>query len=425
MRHVLTASALFSMMVLCSCDNFGAGDDQAADDHADESENDHESEGGGDVQDQHGAEVTLSAAAVERAGIMVAPVESRSLQPTLMAPARVSFDLERMAHVGTLVAGRVTEVRARLGDQVGEGDVLLVVESPALGEAQINLLHKRALLDAAGPALQVAQQAHERARMLHETESGVTLTEVQEHEAALRAAEAAQRVAEADVRAATDSLRLLGFDQQRVDALLETGEVDPIHRVLAPLAGEVIEREVTVGEFVDNGRDSLLVIADLSTLWVLADVPEVHLQRIAIGARVRVSVAGSTDSFEGEVSYIAPSIDPHTRAGHVRVALPRDAAALRPGIFAQAEIDVLDSISLEPVLAVPDAAVQTIEGDTVVFVPVAGEDNTFAPRHVEVGPPVGGMVPIIDGLTEGEFVVTSGSFILKAELGKGAAEHEH
>jgi cobalt-zinc-cadmium efflux system membrane fusion protein len=99
--------------------------------------------------------------------------------------------------------------------------------------------------------------------------------------------------------------------------------------------------------------------------------------------------------------------------------------ALRPGMFCRVEISAGEGAAGEAVLAVPDDAVQTVEGGPAVFVPVAGEDDTFAKRAVTVGKPVGGWVPVLSGLKEGEPVVVGGSFILKADLGKSGAAHEH
>jgi len=96
-------------------------------------------------------------------------------------------------------------------------------------------------------------------------------------------------------------------------------------------------------------------------------------------------------------------------------------------MFAQVEIVATDPSGVEPtpVIAVPEEAVQTVEGGPAVFIPVLGEENTFAKRSVTVGRPVGGLVPIYSGLVEGEQFVAAGSFILKAELGKAGAEHDH
>lgn len=93
-------------------------------------------------------------------------------------------------------------------------------------------------------------------------------------------------------------------------------------------------------------------------------------------------------------------------------------------MFVETEIE-LSSASDTPVVAVPESAVQTVDGGPVIFVPVMGEHNTFAPRAVTLGGPIGGMVPVLSGLAEGERFVAAGSFILKAELGKSGAAHQH
>jgi cobalt-zinc-cadmium efflux system membrane fusion protein len=131
--------------------------------------------------------------------------------------------------------------------------------------------------------------------------------------------------------------------------------------------------------------------------------------------------------FEGQVAFVAPLVDAATRTAQVRIEVPAAALTLKPGMFAQVEIVATDPANPEaaPMVAVPDEAVQTVEGGPAVFVPVKGEPNTFAKRAVTVGPSVGGLVPILGGLVEGEEFVVAGTFILKAELGKGSAAHEH
>ena len=115
-------------------------------------------------------------------------------------------------------------------------------------------------------------------------------------------------------------------------------------------------------------------------------------------------------------------LDEATRTAEVRVDV-RDAKGLRPGMYAQAEVVMGEAQA--PVLAIPQDAVQTVEGGPAVFVPVPNEENTFAKRAVRLGTPVGSMIPILAGLVEGEPYVSSGSFLLKAELGKAGAAHEH
>lgn len=378
-------------------------------------------------KDHHTDEVKLSADAIQRYGIKVEPAARHVLTPTLLAPARVSFNTEAMAHVGSPLRGRVVELKVRLGDAVKKGDALLVIESPELGQAQSDYLQKRSAVVTAGPAVDLARSAYDRAKALYDKSQGIALTEVQKREADYRATQAALMAAQTAATGAENTLHLLGMDQKAVETLAASGEVAPRFVITAPIAGQVLEREVTLGELVSPDKEALLVLANMETLWVLADVPEARLAEIAVGAKVRVTVGtGEGTAFAGAVAFISPAVDPSTRSAQVRIEVQDGHLALRPGMFARVEIESRSASgeTAEPVLAVPDEAVQTVEGGPAVFVPVPGEENTFVKRAVKVGRAVGGMVPVRAGLKEGESVVVAGSFILKAELGKGSAGEE-
>jgi cobalt-zinc-cadmium efflux system membrane fusion protein len=373
----------------------------------------------------HTDEVKLTPEAVRRNGIKVEQAKRRELSDTFVVPARLDFNREAMAHVGAAVRGRVVEMNARVGDRVNKGDVLLAVESPELGEAQSDYLQKRTAVRVAEATVEPLKVSYERGKALHDKNEGVALAEVQKREADYRAAVGAVEMAKAAAAAAENRLHLYGVDQAAVDELVKTSEVQPRYAVRAPIGGQVIAREVTLGELVAPEKEALLVLANTDELWVLADVPEAALGQLETGAAAQVVLGAMPDrKLAGKVSHVAPSIDPATRTARVRIVVPNDGGVLRPGMFARAAIAAGGRRS-GPALAVPDEAVQTVEGKPAVFVPVAGEEHTFAKREVEVGEVVGGMVPILAGLKEGEAYVASGSFILKAELGKGAAAHEH
>jgi cobalt-zinc-cadmium efflux system membrane fusion protein len=379
------------------------------------------------AKDQHADEVKLSAEAIQRHGVKIEPVAKHLLIPTLVAPARVSFNTEAMAHVGSPLRGRITELKVRLGDPVKKGDAMFVIESPELGEAQSDYLQRRAAAQAAGPAVDLAKSAYDRAKALYDKSQGIALTEVQKREAEFRAAQAALLVAQTAATAAENKLHMFGMDQHSVDALATSGEVAPHFAITAPIAGQVVEREVTLGELVSPEKEALLVLANLDTLWVLADVPEARLSNIAIGAKVRATIGtGEGATFNGTVAFISPAVDPSTRSAQVRIEVQDGHLALRPGMFARVEIEcrTAGDEQAAPVLAIPDEAVQTVEGGPAVFVPVPGETNTFVKRPIRVGKTVGGLVPVLYGLKEGESVVVAGSFIMKAELGKGSAGEE-
>ena len=374
----------------------------------------------------HADEVKLTADAIRQWKIRVEPTTKRVVTATFTAPARVAFNTEAMAHVGSAVQGRATEIKVRVGDIVKKGDELLVVESPSLGEAQSDFLQKRTAVAVAASAVEPARDAAERARKLYDQNQGIALGEVQKRQAEFKAAQGAQQTAEAAATAAENKLHLLGMDQKTIGLLISSKEINPRYVIRAPIAGQVIEREVTLGELVAPEKEALMVLADTGTLWVIADVPEARLRDVAVGAAAHVRIAAVDDeAVSGNLSFIAPSLDPNTRTAQVRIEVKNDHGKLKPGMFATAVLASCREAAGQLVLAVPDEAVQTVEGGPAVFVPVEGEPNTFAKRAVGVGPAVGGMVPITSGLKEGEPVVVSGSFLLKAELRKGEAAHEH
>ncbi|MFO0836203.1 MAG: efflux RND transporter periplasmic adaptor subunit [Phycisphaerales bacterium] len=432
------AASVAAITLLGGCKKHAEGDERddhskapaKADDHAG---HDHgpEPSSGKHQEGEHDDEVTLTPEAIERYGVRALPARLWMLKPTFTAPARVAFNTEAMAHVGSPLRGRAVEIKIHLGDTVKRGDALLVVESPELGEAQADFFQKQVSAQTATPTVNLAKVAWDRAKGLYEQSQGISLTEVQKREAEYKAAVAAQRAAEAAVVGSENRLHLLGMTQAAIEDLAKTGEIAPRYTLHAPIDGQVVEREVTLGELVSPDREALLVLANTSTLWVLADVPEARLHEVAVGAPARVAIGAVSGagrrSFEGRIALVAPLIDAGTRTAQVRIEVPSNSLVLKPGMFAQVEIVATDPSNPEPapMVAVPDEAVQTVEGDPAVFVPVKGEPNTFAKRAVTVGPSVGGLIPILSGLIEGEEFVVSGTFILKAELGKGSAAHEH
>lgn len=427
---IVSALALFS-----ACDKVSgskAARDSAApkaEVHAESDGHKHGSEGAS--AGEHVDEVTLTVEAVERYGIKTEAAQLWVLRPTIVAPARVGFNTESMAHVGSPLRGRVAEVKVRVGDVVKIGQELLVIESPELGEAQAEYLQRRVAVQTASPAVELSKVAWERAKGLYEQSQGISLTEVQRREAEYKTVVAAFKAAESATSAAANRLHLLGMQHDAIEALTTTGALIPRYSIHAAIDGLVVQREVTLGELVGPDREYLMVLADATKLWVLADVPESRLMDVHIGAKAWVSVGSSSPAdgkrFEGTVAFVSPMVDPTTRTAQLRIEVPAAESGLRPGMFAQSEIVAANPNDPAPVavVAVPEESIQTVEGAPALFVPAPGEPNTYQKRAVTIGNPVGGLVPVFSGLVEGELFVTVGSFILKADLGKGAAAHEH
>lgn len=373
------------------------------------------------------SEVRVAADTLKGNTIRVDVARKRALVPMLSVPARVEFNGEALAHVGSPLEGRIAELPVRLGDVVKKGDALLVVASPALGEAQSDFLQRKAAVRAAGPTLEVARSTYQRSRKLFEESQGIALAEVSRRELEFRAAEAVHISANSALAAAESKLRMYGMGDEGIRTLVSTGRINTKHALHAPIDGTVVERRATLGELVGPERDALIVLADLSTLWVIANLPEGQLRTVKIGGVAHIWVGPDAPLIEAKIAYIAPAVDSSTRTGQVRLLTAGTGTDLRPGMFARVELAAPTSALAQvvPVLAVPDEAVQLMEGKAYVFVPVPNERNAFAKREVAVGKAVGGWLPVVSGLREGETIAVSGTFLLKAELGKEGAEHEH
>lgn len=430
LKHLLLCAAVAAVpwTLNAGCDEADAelttAEPADHDDHGDDDDDGHDDHG---AESEHVDEVRMTAEAVARYGVQVATVEARPLRASVVAPARVAFNSEAMAHVGSLVAGRVVEINARLGDVVQQGDVLLTVHSPELGQLQGDFLAQRSGADAARPAVELARSSFDRASQLFDdTEGGgVTLNEVQRREADLKVAERAVILADAQISAAVNTLRLHGMTDAQIDRLAESAQVDPTYLVTAPISGSVIEREVTPGELVSPEDESLLVLADTTRLWVLVDVAEAKLGSVGVGSTAHIDVTAVPGrTFEGTVTYVDPRVNDASRTARLRVEVDNADNLLRAGMFARALVGPSDA-NAETGPVVPVDAVMEVEGEPSVFVPVEGEPNTFARRAVGLGPRVGDFYPVLSGLEVGDEIVDGGTFILKAELGKAGVEHAH
>lgn len=369
--------------------------------------------------------VRLSAASAARHGIADEPAALHVLRRHLVAPARVAFDADRTAHVGCALRGRVASVTASLGAAVAAGDALLTVDSPELGEAQLELLQRTAALEAAQPQLAFAAQSYRSAKALFDESQGIAEAEVLRREAEHKAAAAALRQAEVAVAAARDRLQLLGMQQDEVETVLRSGAVSPKLVVRAPFAGTIVARDVTLGELVAPDRAMLMTIADTSVLWVLAAVPESRLGDAVAGADAQVLFDASPAPVAARVALVPPTVDATTRCAEVRLVVEAPPPQLRAGMFVSARIAVpLSAADRSGVLSVPEQAVQTIDGHAVVFVPIPGQEHAWRMRQIEVGRAVEGYVPIRAGLRAGERVVTTGSFVLEAQATMGGAGEE-
>lgn len=362
----------------------------------------------------------LTREAMQANGVRVEAARPQALDAAVTYPGRVTFDTERMAHVSVPVSGRVAEVRARLGDSVARGDVLLVVDSVALGQAQSDYLQRRTQVQSARTALEVARTAAERAERLL-AEKGISVGEYQRRDGDRRKAEADPQATEAAERAAADQLRLWGMAPADIERLARTAQIEPQYVVRAPVAGEVVERHATLGEVVGPEREAVFLLADIRTLWVLADVPESEIQHFRTGQAASITApALGGITVAGTVTFIPPAVDPATRTVPVRLEVGSSGLSLKAGMFVEVRFTPAGGPASR--LAVPADAIQSVDGQPAVFLELADEAGAFRPRFIQPGPATGGLVPIAAGLQAGDRVVVTGAFVLKAQYEKALME---
>ncbi len=348
--------------------------------------------------------VRLSEPDARAVGVIIDVAEAAPLSNSLALPAEIRFDPDRIADVAAPVGGIVRRLDATEGDMVAVGDVLAVLSSRELADLKAEFLTAQASENLLQLELERAEELHSR--------NTVSEAQVQTARAKLATAAAAREAAETKLHA-------VGIDHDVIDSL-QTAEdgAQSLFPLTAPMSGQVVRRSATLGARIEEDgsapAEPMFVIADSSVIWVDVAVFKTDLARISLGAHVVLSDGAGDTAAEGELSFISPIIDEVSRTATARVVVDNSDGHLRPGQFLTAHISVGEK---SPVVRVPEAAVQTVEGRTAVFVPV---EHGFAPQSVEVGRATDGFVEIVAGLEIGDRYVAEGAFTLKAELEKSA-----
>lgn len=343
-------------------------------------------------------EVVLPSDALARIGLKTASVAAVEGQATIQIPGTVMPNAYREVKVTPVASGIVTKTDVELGSAVKRGAPLLTLFSTELAEAQTKYLSLAAMLEA-------DHQKLERTTDL--VRIGAASRQELEEVTAVHAGH------ETEVEAARQRLLLLGLSPTQVQALKSPSQVVSTVVVPAPIDGVITARSANLGQVVGMGQE-LMVVTDLSRIWVLGDLYEQDFSAVRVGSEAVVTTTAYPGlTLRGRVSYIDPRVDSQTRTAKLRIEVPNGDGRLRLGMYVTMSFVTRTGGQR---LVVPRAAVQTLGDRQVVFIPAKDEEGTFIQRTVKLGEPIGEAgYAVLQGLSPGDLVVTEGSFFLRAE----------
>ncbi len=375
---------------------------------------------GAPVAEDHGTDlpagtVEIPETAQKNAGVEMAPVTTTRLPGVLEVTGSVTPDESRVAHVRPLARGVVETIAVSLGSRVTQGQALLTYDNIELGQLVGEYLMERAALRQAETNREVKRTSLDRAESLIKIEA-IARQELDVRRAEFTNAEAAVSSGQARVSRVEEQLHRFGLSEADLKALAPDAQEVP-HRasshstLRAPFAGVITKFDVAVGEVVESDKE-VFTVADISTVWVLADVYEKDLTKVTRDGSVAIKVDAYPDrTFTGRITHVSDLIDPATRTARVRCVVENKDGALKLDMFAKV---LLGTTEERQALTVPSDAVQQVDNQSIVFVRKTA--TQFERRTVQVGRRSAGLVEILGGLDAGQTVVGKGSFYLKTAL---------
>ena len=409
--YLLSITGILFMGILvsgCGADSSSSTEAQSTEEQGEtKAGQEHGTEKHGDEEETHTREVHLSLEQIKSLGIKVETLTKGSATSTISRPASVGYDLDRIAKVGPRIEAKVVRVLKDLGDPVKKDEPIALMSSVDLGKAKANYIRLRATMK--------AEEAHfKREQSLYEQE--IT------SEAELLKAEMHFKEARAELNSAAETLRLYGLSKTDVQNI-EAGSEQPLSYfyVSSPLDGVVQERNVSPGQTV-GPNETPIHVADLSRMWVMIDAYEVDIPNLNTGQTISLSVRSIPgQTFEGQTDWVSYALEKDTRTMPVRAIVENPDGQLRAGMFGTARIFTGKEMN---VAMIPIDAVQTIEGENIVFVP-GEETGSFKPVPVMLGDENEGYAEIASGLQPGDRAVIAGAFDLMSALTSASRSADH
>lgn len=327
-------------------------------------------------------------------------VEYSSVKAALTLAGRVTYGEDRFSRISSPLQGRVVEVRAKLGERVKAGDILLVIDSPDISAAYSEYVKEASELEYATRAYELAKDLYENKALPQKD---------------LKQAENDLIKARAEFRRGKERLLSLRVPQAELEKPLAEQKITSRFDMKSPLTGTVVERNVTPGQSVSGDPTLVLfTVADLDKLQVVADLYERDLDLVKMGQVAAVTVESYPGmSFPAVLSAVGDVVDPTSRTIKVRAMVDNESHKLKPEMFARLNIDVGDTTQF---ISVPREAVLEMDGKEFVYVVEAG--NRHVKRPVKTATASSDQVRILEGLTPGERVVTKGAVLIKGQEAK-------
>jgi cobalt-zinc-cadmium efflux system membrane fusion protein len=344
--------------------------------------------------------------------LAIVPVVTDQFRILKMAIGQIAFNEDASTVVLTPFSGRVTRLIAKVGDDVKRGDPLFEIDSPEVVQAQTDLIAALHGLEKSKSQLSLAQRTLDRQTGLLK-DKATSMREVDSARNDFAAAESDLATAQGTLTAARNKLRVIvGRDRGEVERLERERSINPLITINAPIDGTVISRKVGPGQYVrSDAADSLYGIADLTTMWLKANVPENDIASVQVGQEIEVRVTALPDKvYQARIVAIGAASDSATRRVMVRSELPNPDRRLKSEMFASFKITVSGG---DPLPVVPVEAVIR-DGETSV-VWVEREPLLFSRRKVKVGLERDGRVQVLEGVKAGEQVVGRGAVYVDNE----------
>jgi cobalt-zinc-cadmium efflux system membrane fusion protein len=341
----------------------------------------------------------------KRFDIQTIKINKTNFQTRLTLPGHVTLNENTITHVVASVPGVVKEIFKGLGEITKAGDPLATLQSRDMAEAKSAYI-------SAHKDLALKKDLYEREEKLWKQQIKAETQFIQTRNI--------YENAKVDLEQKKQKLLAIGMPEEQILQLPEQKTPLNIYTIFAPIAGKIIERHITLGEIISGDRQ-VFVIANLETVWVNLAVPAEELQKIKKDQKVDLFGHQGETIETGVIMYVSPVINEESRTGKAIIQLDNTNQAWHPGDFITAQIVLTDTASY---LSLPRPVIQTINGHPYVF--KKQSDKIFEAKEIQLkGSDKGEFVEVLSGIQEGDEIVSTNTFLLKAELGKSEAEHSH